>query len=75
MNSPQKTIVTRELMSSMNEGCAACGKPFEMGETVVMACGAWGDNPKFVHEKEAVYDKGQGRYVEQGCHEAGRGGI
>ena len=23
------------------EGCAACGRKFTLGETVVLACGAW----------------------------------
>ncbi len=75
MNTPQKTIVSRELMNTLNEGCASCGKRFEMGESAVMACGAWGDVQKLVHENEAVFDEKQGQYVEKRCYEASRGGI
>ena len=55
------------------EGCAACGRKFTLGETVVLACGAWEGPPKYIHENEAVYDTRTSTYVERRCYEAGRG--
>ena len=60
-------------MNELNaEGCAACGGKFTLGETVVLACGAWDGPPKYVHENEAVYDTRTSTYVERRCYEAGR---
>jgi len=39
------------------EGCAACGRKFTLGETVVLACGAWEGGMKYIHEEEAVFDR------------------
>lgn len=55
------------------EGCAACGRKFTLGETVVLACGAWEGEAKYIHEEEAVFDKKTSTYVERRCYEAGRG--
>jgi hypothetical protein len=55
------------------EGCAACGRKFTLGETVVLACGAWEGPQKYIHENEAVYDAKTGSYMERRCYEAGRG--
>ena len=55
------------------EGCAACGRKFTLGETVVLACGAWEGPPKYIHENEAVYDTRTSTYMERRCYEAGRG--
>ena len=55
------------------EGCAACGQKFTLGETVVLACGAWEGPPKYIHENEAVYDTKTSTYMERKCYEAGRG--
>ena len=55
------------------EGSAACRRKFTLGETVVLACGAWEGPPKYVHENEAVYDTRTSTYVERRCYEAGRG--
>ena len=55
------------------EGCAACGRKFTLGETVVLACGAWEGGMKYIHEEEAVFDKKTSTYVERKCYEAGRG--
>ena len=61
-------------MNELNaEGCAACGGKFTLGETVVLACGAWDGPPKYVHENEAVYDTRTSTYVERKCFEARRG--
>ena len=55
------------------EGCAACGRKFTLGETVVLACGAWEGPPKYIHENEAVYDTRTSTYMERRCYEANRG--
>ncbi len=55
------------------EGCGACGRKFTLGETVVLACGAWEGPPKYIHENEAVYDTRTSTYMERRCYEAGRG--
>ncbi len=61
-----------EKVNTLNaEGCPACGKKFSLGDTVVLACGAWEGAPKYIHESEAVYDRKRRTYVERRCFEAG----
>lgn len=67
----QKYMMDLELLNTHNaEGCAACGKKFSLGETVVLACGGWQGGPKLVHEHEAVFDAGTASYYERQCYEA-----
>ena len=48
----QTFIIDLEKLNSLNaEGCAACGRKFTLGETVVRACGAWEGPPKLIHEQ------------------------
>jgi hypothetical protein len=69
-----KMMVNLEKLNELNEeGCAACGGKFQLGESVVLACGAWEGPPKYIHESEAVYDRKTSTYVERRCYEAGRG--
>jgi hypothetical protein len=69
-------MIDLETLNRLNaEGCPACGKKFSLGDTVVVACGAWEGGSKVVHENEAVYDGGSGSYVERRCYEARRGRI
>ena len=69
----RKMMIDLESLNPLNaEGCPACGRKFELGDTVVLACGAWEGPPKYVHEKEAVFDAKSNGYVERKCHEAGR---
>ena len=68
----KKTIVSREMMNTITEGCPACGRKFNMGDPVVIACGAWEGPPKFIHENEAVYDEKTDQYFERKCYEAER---
>ncbi len=69
----QKMMIDLETLNTLNaEGCPACGRKFELGDTVVLACGAWEGPPKYVHEKDAVFDAKTNGYVERKCHEAGR---
>ncbi len=59
-------IIDLEKLNSLNaEGCPACGKKFTLGETAVIACGAWQGEPKFIHENEAVYDQKTSCYFER----------
>lgn len=69
-----KTIVDREMVNTLSEGCPACGQKFTMGETVVMACGDWNGEPKFIHENEAVYDPETSCYFERKFYEAEKEG-
>ena len=64
-----KTIIDREMLMRL-KACPACGKPFTMGDPVVLACGAWDGPPKLIHENEAVYDEEGGRFVERRCYQA-----
>ena len=69
----QTYIIDLERLNTLNEeGCPACGNKFTLGETVVMACGAWEGGPKLIHENEAVYDSQTASYVERRCFEANK---
>ena len=73
MSDKQKIILDLEKVNTLNaEGCAACGRKFTLGETAVLACGAWDGPPKYIHENEAVFDKKTSSYVERKCFEASR---
>ncbi|MDJ0830540.1 MAG: hypothetical protein QNI92_11855 [Desulfobacterales bacterium] len=73
MGDKQKIILDLEKVNTLNaEGCAACGRKFTLGETAVLACGAWEGPPKYIHENEAVFDKKISGYVERKCFEASR---
>lgn len=69
-----KTIIDREKLMTLKK-CAACGKPFTLGDPVVLACGAWEGTHQFIHENEAVFDSHIKGYVERRCHEASKGKI
>lgn len=66
---PLKTIMDREKLMRFKT-CPACGRPFNLGDPVVLACGAWEGPPRLIHENEAVYDGKAKIYVEQKCAEA-----
>ncbi len=68
-----KIVLDLEKVNSLNaEGCPACGRKFSLGDTAVLACGAWEGRSKFIHENEAVFDKRTSSYVERRCYEAGK---
>ncbi|MDX9785818.1 MAG: hypothetical protein RBT11_03495 [Desulfobacterales bacterium] len=68
LQSKYKVIIDLAKLNELNsEGCAACGRKFELGETAVVACGTWEGGPKFIHENEAVLDSQTGGYVERRC--------
>ena len=64
-----KTIIDREKLMRYKT-CEACGRPFNLGDPVVLACGAWEGPPKLIHENESVFDKASSSYVERRCFEA-----
>ncbi|MEJ2098496.1 MAG: hypothetical protein P8X68_00800 [Desulfobacterales bacterium] len=66
-----KTIIDLEKLNTFNEeGCPACGRKFALGEPVVLACGAWEGEPKYIHENEAVFDEATATYFERRCYES-----
>ena len=72
--SKMKTIIDREMLMQLKT-CAACHRPFNLGEPVVMACGAWEGPARLIHENEAVFDNASSSYVERKCHAANRGRV
>lgn len=71
---PLKTIIDREKLMRLKT-CPACNHPFNLGDPVVMACGAWEGPARLIHENEAVYDAASGGYMERKCHAAKRGQV
>lgn len=69
-----KTIIDREKLMQLKT-CAACNRPFNLGDPVVLACGAWEGPARLIHENEAVYDKFTGTYIERKCHAARSGAV
>jgi hypothetical protein len=66
-----KTIIDLEKLNTLNEeGCPVCKRKFTLGEPVVLACGAWEDQPKYIHEDEAVFDQATATYFERRCYES-----
>jgi hypothetical protein len=51
-------VVDLNILNTHNEkGCEACNRKFNLGDTVVMACGAWQDGcARLIHEREATFD-------------------
>ena len=64
-----KIIMDLEALNATNaQGCVACGKKFSLGDTAVLACGAWGSGPRYIHENEAVHDAKTSQYFERGYY-------
>lgn len=67
------TVIDLNRLNELNDvGCPACNRKFELGETVVAACGDWDGGPRLVHANEAIYDEKTGAYVERRCYLASR---
>ncbi len=67
----QRSIMDLEKLNTLNhEGCLACGRKFNLGDPVVLACGAWEGGKRYIHDHEAVFDKKTGTYVERKCFAA-----
>jgi hypothetical protein len=61
-------LIDLEKLNALNaEGCAACGRKFTLGETVVLACGAWDGGVRYIHENEAVWDPRTSAFIERRC--------
>jgi hypothetical protein len=67
-NIPQKMILDLGKLNALNTRGYA-GK-FCLGDTVVLACGAWSDGPRWLLEHEAVLDRRTGTYFERRCFKA-----
>ena len=68
-------IIDLEKINTLNaEGCIACGRKFNLGETVVKACGAWEGPPRFIHENEAVWDESIQSFMERRCYASKKNG-
>lgn len=66
-------LIDLEKLNTLNaEGCAACRRKFTLGDTAVMACGAWEGGPKVIHEAEAVWDPQAKSFIERKCYESSR---
>lgn len=65
---PMKLFLDREKLMELNS-MGYAGK-FSLGETVVLACGPWDNGPRFIPEKEAIYDKAANTYWEKNCYHA-----
>ena len=64
-----KIIMDLEALNATNaQGCVACGRKFSLGDTAVLACGAWGDGSRYIHENEAVQDNRTSQYFERGYY-------
>ena len=69
-------IMDLERLNHYNsEGCLACGHKFSLGDPVVVACGAWENGPRVIHEYEAVFDHTSGEYVERRCYSARKSSV
>ena len=66
----QTFIIDLEKLNTYNaEGCLACGRKFNLGDRVVVACGTW-TGGKLIHENEAVFDEKLATYVDRKCYRA-----
>ena len=62
-----KIVMDLEMLNATNaQGCPACGQKFNLGDTAVLACGAWGSGSRYIHENEAVKDAKTSQYFERG---------
>jgi len=63
-----------ELLNLTNaSGCVVCNQKFNLGDSVVLACGGWADNcAKLIHEHEAVFDTGTDSFIEKRYYYATR---
>jgi len=65
---PQKMILDVKTLSELNsQGYAG---QFSLGETVVLACGPWQGGPRYINEREAIYDRASRTYIERKCYAA-----
>jgi len=67
-------IMGLELLNLTNKsGCTVCNQKFNLGDSVVLACGGWADDcAKLIHENEAVYDVRTDSFIEKQYYYATR---
>jgi hypothetical protein len=70
LSTPQKMVLDLEKLNELNSQGYA-GK-FCLGDTVVLACGAWEGGPRYIQEHEAVFDKETNSWMERKCYAAKR---
>jgi len=64
-----KILIDLEKVNTLNpDGCPVCGKTFELGEHVVLACGKW-EGERYIHEDEAILDRKANAYYERRHYE------
>jgi hypothetical protein len=64
-----RTLIDLEKINTLNpEGCPACGRKFDLGEPVVLACGNW-EGERYIHEDEATLDRKTNAYYERRYYE------
>jgi len=64
-----KILIDLEKLNTLNpDGCPACGKTFELGEPVILACGKW-EGKRYIHEDEAILDRKANAYYERRYYE------
>ena len=72
---PEIYMDLEALNATNSVGCVACGQKFNLGDKAVLACGAWGSGPRYIHEKEAVKDPRTHQYFERGYFASLKGGT
>lgn len=71
-----KIMMDLEALNTTNaQGCLACGRKFSLGDTAVLACGAWDSGPQYIHENEAVKDTKTSQYFERGYYKSLKAGA
>lgn len=68
----KKYIVDLNILNTHNEkGCEACHQKFNLGDTVVLACGPWPDEcARLIHEQDAVLNPKTGTWFERNYYRA-----
>ena len=67
MDHEKPHLVDLNILNTHNDkGCEACNRKFNLGDTVVMACGAWDDGrARLIHEREAIFDPATRSWYER----------
>ncbi len=62
----QPRLVDLELINTLTDGCEVCGKPFNLGDQVVPACGNW-EGVRYIHREDARFDAQRNVYMDRRC--------
>ena len=66
-NRPQKIILDLQKLNELNSQGYA-GK-FSLGETVVLACAGCNESPRYINERDAIYDKTTNSYWDRNFYD------